>query len=266
MDETQELAKDLITGTISETTAKVLETEVSRNLLLPAAQEVGKMMGQVAEIARFYANDAAEKIFTKWSENRKGRPVTKEEYKRVLPLLPSVAFAIDDEMHDSWARLLQATSESRDGVLPSFGQTLSQLTPEEARFLDRIWKHVTAPNPYNSGKRFGRDELTLLDLRDLYRPQLNAPSPAEMRVLKSRMTAEQIEAFEEMTNFELIINDLERLALLEKVVKFGADSPSIHEIAGEKVSIPGRSGTMTRYALSQYGVNFIQAVRPPVGN
>ena len=69
--------------------------------------------------------------------------------------------------------------------------------------------------------------------------------------------------FDEMTNFELTLHNLERLSLLEKVVQYVSGDVSIYEIGGELVSIPSeRSGMRTSYALTQYGVNFIWAVRP----
>jgi len=169
----------------------------------------------------------------------------------------------DDELQERWASLLENVANDTKGVLPSFGQTLSQITSAEARYLDRIWERVTAPRPYDSGKRRGRDELSYFTLIDIYKPKLRAPNPAEMRIYRSRMSPEQLAAFSEMTNFELILHDLERLSLLEKLVHYISDDASTYEIDGEKVSIPSeRSGIMTNYALTQYGVNFILAVRP----
>jgi hypothetical protein len=78
-----------------------------------------------------------------------------------------------------------------------------------------------------------------------------------MRVFRDRMSPEQLAGFEEMTNFELVLHDLERLSLLEKVVEYVSDVsgyPDGHFIK--------RSGIKTSYALTQYGVNFILAVRP----
>ena len=84
-----------------------------------------------------------------------------------------------------------------------------------------------------------------------------------MRVYRDRMSPEQLAAFDEMTNFELMLDDLERLSLIEKVVEYVSGDVSRYEIGGELISIPSeRSGMKTSYALTQYGVNFILAVRP----
>ena len=139
MDDPNELAKSVITGAISETAAKVLETDVSRHLLDPAASEVGKLMGEIASVARFYATDNMARIFKRWAESRNGRPVVEVEFKRVLPLLPTASLVSDEELQELWARLLEATAQTESNVLPSFGQTLAQLTRSEAKFLIAAW-------------------------------------------------------------------------------------------------------------------------------
>lgn len=179
------------------------------------------------------------------------------------PLLRDAAMQSDDELQDRWASLLENVANNTNGVLPSFGQTLAQLTPAEARYLDRIWAYVSAPQERLSAMRHGRDELSYSNLVNIYNPTLRAPSPAEMRVHKHRMTPEQIMAFEEVTNFELMLHDLERLNLLGKQAEYSPGRTSYREIAREEIAFPSGDGrTIVKYALTQYGVNFIWAVRP----
>jgi len=253
---------ELVSGIVE----KALDSEPVRNLLGPLTHNIGMIFGYVSDIARFYTEENLTKIFRKWADQRTGDPLTSDDFKRVLPLLRDAAMQSDDELQERWASLLENVANCMNGVLPSFGQTLSQLTPAEARYLDRIWEYVTAPNPYNSGKsgkREGRDELSYSKLKDIYNPKLLAPSPAEMRVYRDRISPEKVAAFEEMTNFELIIHDLERLSLLEKLVQYESGTPRRYNIGGERISIPSeRSGMKISYALTQYGVNFILAVRP----
>jgi hypothetical protein len=168
----------------------------------------------------------------------------------------------DDELQERWASLLENVATAATDVLPSFGQTLSQLTPMEARYLDRIWEKVSAPKNYNSGKREGRDELSFVNLVDIYNPKLRSPNPAEMRVFKARMSPEQIAAYNEMTNFELMLHDLERLSLLEKKVAYIPGRRGWAEVDGFEIPTgPSEGGMKTTYALTQYGVSFILAVR-----
>jgi hypothetical protein len=260
MADTGEIDPTELAGEIVE---KALDSEPVRNLLGPLTQNIGLILGQVSDIARFYTEQNLLSIFTKWAAQRKGEPLDSEGFKRVLPLLRDASMQSDDELQERWASLLENVVNDAKGILPSFGQTLSQITSAEAHYLDRIWEYVSAPNPYNSGKRQGRDELSYSKLIDIYNPKLRAPSPAEVRVYRDRMSPEQLAAFDEMTNFELMLHDIERLSLLEKVVKYVSGGVSRYEIGGELISIPSeRSGMMANYALTQYGVNFILAVRP----
>jgi hypothetical protein len=246
-----------------EIVEKALDSEPVKNLLGPLTQNIGLILGQVSDIARFYTEQNLLSIFTKWAAQRKGKPLEPKGFMRVLPLLRDAAMQSDDELQERWASLLENVANDAKGVLPSFGQALSQVTSAEARYLDRIWKYVTVARRHNSRKRLGRDELSYSDLTDIYSPKLRAPSPAEMRVYRDRMSPEQLAAFREMTNFELMLHDLERLSLLEKVLHYVSGEAIRYEIGGESVSIPSEhSGMTTSYALTQYGVNFILAVRP----
>ena len=246
-----------------EIVKEALNSDLVKDLFGPMAENTGMIFGQISDIARFYIEDNLAKIFKKWSSQRKGKPLDAEDFRRVLPLLRDAAMQSDDELQERWASLLENVAAAANGVLPSFGQALSQLTPVEARYLDRIWERVSAPTGYNSGKREGRGELSFVTLVDIYNPKLRAPSPAEMRVYIDRMSPEQIAAFDEMTNFELMLHDLERLRLLEKKMTYIPGSMMwVETDIAEVPAGHSEGGTKTTYALTQYGVSFIQAVRP----
>ena len=240
-----------------------LNSDPVKNLLGPVTKNIGSMLGLVSDIARFYTEENLKNIFTKWAERREGKPVEPEEFKRVLPFLQDAAMQSDDELQDRWAALLENVATETNGVLPSFGQTLAQITPAEARYLDRIWECVMAPNNFNSGKRLGRDSLSETDLANIYNPELRAPNPAQMRVYRDQMSPEQLAAYEEVTNFELVLHDLERLSLIEKELEYDSGKTKTFDIYGHTVVIPAEdSGINVSYALTQYGVNFILAVQP----
>ena len=128
-----------------------LDSELVKDLLGPMAQNLGLIMGKISDIARFYAEDNLGKIFKKWAGQRKGKPLDAAAFRRVLPLLRDAAMQSDDELQERWASLLENVATTANGVLPSFGQTLSQLTPAEARYLDRVWEHVSAPRVTTPG-------------------------------------------------------------------------------------------------------------------
>jgi hypothetical protein len=155
-----------------EIVREALNSELVKDSLRPTAQNFGQIFGLISDIARFYFEDNLPKIFKKWARQRKGKPLDEEAIRRVLPLLRDAAMQSDDELQERWASLLESVATGANGVLPSFGQTLSQLTPAEARYLDRIWERVSAPTDYCSGKREGRDELSFFTLVDIYNPKL----------------------------------------------------------------------------------------------
>jgi hypothetical protein len=246
-----------------EIVKEALNSELVKDLLGPMVKNMGMVFGQISDIARFYTEDNLAKIFKKWATQRRGIPLDAEAFRRVLPLLRDAAMQSDDELQERWASLMENVATAADGVLPSFGQVLSQLTPAEARYLDRIWERVSALTDYNSGKRKGRDDMSFSNLVDIYKPKMRAPSPAEMNAYRSRMSAEQIAAFDEMTSFELMLHDLERLNLLEKKMVYTPGR--MMWVETEIAEVPAghsEGGTKTTYALTQYGVSFILAVRP----
>jgi hypothetical protein len=247
---------------VGEAIKGTLNSDPVKDLLGPMAQNIGLILGQISDIARFYTQENLDKIFKKWGRQRRGKPLDAETFKRVLPLLKDAAMQSDDELQERWASLLENFATLADGVLPSFGQTLSQLTPSEARYLDQIWEWVSRPTGYLSAKREGRDELSFMSLVEIYKPNLRAPSPSEMRVFKDRMSPEQIAAFNEMTNFELMLKDLERLGLLEKNAEYVPGKMSFAQVGHKEIPTGLSEGGMkTAYSLTQYGVSFISAVR-----
>jgi hypothetical protein len=144
MSKTGEIDPTELAGELVE---KTLDSEPVRNLLGPLTRNIGLALGQIGDIARFYTEQNLSKIFKKWAAQRKGEPLEPEGFKRVLPLLRDAAMQSDDELQDRWASLLENVANDADGVLPSFGQTLSQITSAEASYLDRIWECVTLPDP-----------------------------------------------------------------------------------------------------------------------
>jgi hypothetical protein len=167
----------------------------------------------------------------------------------------------DEELQARWAALLENTVTATEGVLPSFGQTLSELTSEEAKYLDRLWALVSQPTDYLSEHRVGRDPFDYATLIKVYDPLLKVISPAEREVFKDKMTAEQLKDYDRLTQVELVIQDLERLGIIshEPIVE-----PDRYIESGPNKIPAGRSQAIlrSRYSFTQYGVSFIRAVTP----
>ena len=115
----------------------VLDAEPIKNLFSPITKEIGESLGDLGGIVRFYSHRNLEAIFTKWAESRR-TPIASKDFERVMQLLPLAASVTDEELQSRWATLLESAVVTKKGFLPSFGRTLSELTPEEARFLDRL--------------------------------------------------------------------------------------------------------------------------------
>jgi hypothetical protein len=248
----------LVTGITGTTVVALLNSEVGKKVSLPLAEQFGLILGDFGECLR--ANMA--RILEKWTPLRDGRPLSKEEMLKALPLLLLGSSQGDSELHQLWAALLENTVGGVPGVLPSFGQTLSQLTPGEARFLNRLFAFVTQPRNELSEHAPGRRPLDFVTLAGVFDPSINTGiNPAEREFFKDKMTKEQLDNYDRLTEAELIIEDLERLKILtrEQVVDQGQFWRQDFFTAPLT-----QSDTVLRvqYSLTQYGISFIRAVTP----
>jgi Abortive infection alpha len=120
-----------------------LKSDAGKKLLAPLAEQLGIALGDLGNIYRFYQGECLEKIFTKWAASRGDKPaLNQEEWRKVMPLLQLASVQGDEELQTRWAALLEHTVTTNNGFLPSFGQTLAQLTSDEAKFLDRLFNAV----------------------------------------------------------------------------------------------------------------------------
>jgi hypothetical protein len=229
---------------------EILDSEPGKNLLSPVTKEVGEFLGTIANMARFYATENLEKIFTKWAKcRRSGRTSDVEAFKRVMPLLPLASMVSEDELQEKWAVLMESTA-TEDSCLPSFGQTLAQLTAEEVRYLDRLWKFVLKPiDDYVSEHRFGREPLSYSNLVQTFNPDINPGiNAAEWKILREQFTDEQKANYERLGRALLVIEDLIRLGIIVK------DQVAKHPLELRQTK------TRSAYSFSEYGVSFMQAV------
>jgi hypothetical protein len=161
----------------------------------------------------------------------------------------------DDELQERWAALLESSVANPDSTLPSFGQTLSQLSSEEARFLDRLWAFASQPLPYVSERAFGREPFDYYKLVEVYDPHLRSVNHAERIIFKDKLTAAQLEDYDRFVHAELVVQDLERLGIITHEQK--AEPPN-STILGLGTSVKLHA----EYSFTQYGVNFVRAVTP----
>ncbi len=246
-------------GDPAEALSKVLSSEPVRNLLAPVTREIGEALGDLGSIVRFYSYRNLSKIFAKWAASR--ATVSPSEFENVMPLLLLAAYASDDELQTRWAALLESAAVEADGFLPSFGRTLSELTAEEARFLDRLWKNLSVPLDHLSEHRHGRQPISYFTLIKTFDSNIETNiSEVEFKVFRHRMNKEREANYRMRVHADLVIQDLRRLGLLvrDPVV----DSTHSLRLLGGAPVAKGESALLFEYSLTEYGVSFIRAVTP----
>lgn len=218
---------DDATNSVHGSFLQALDTGPVKNLVNPITQHLGEALGYIGDIVRFYSHQNLAKVFKKWAEGeRGGKSLEEEEFKRVMPLLHLAAQVSDDELQDRWAALLESAAEGKPGFLPSYGQTLSQITAEEAKFLERYFKFMSHP-----AEGHPRNPKSIGFFASFFLPD------GEIWEKLDRETQSQVWA-----RAELNIQDLERLGIFTKDFRRKEDG--------------------ALYGLSSYGIGFISAVSP----
>lgn len=238
---------------------QALDAGPVKNLINPITQHLGEALGYIGDIVRFYSQQNLAKVFKKWAEaERGGKSLEEEEFKRVMPLLPLAAQVSDDDLQDRWAMLLESAARGEAEFLPSFGPTLSQLTAEEANFLDGL---------HRADRRKRDEEWDEESLLQIFDPSIKSVyySIEYGSVVAPRDSQDRKKIQKGLS----IIQDVERLGILAKTpAKTGPaqfmDVPSTMaegRYVGMKIPIRQRAeADRVRYRLSSYGKSFLKAV------
>jgi hypothetical protein len=223
--------------------AKLLDSEVIKNLLLPVTQQIGLAAGDVGGIVRKFTTLNLLQVLTRWAEQRNNRPLDPAEFAKAIPLLHAASLVSDEDLQKRWAALLESSVSEPKGVLPSFGQTLSQLTPDEARYLELIYLVAATKDMKGDGSVVVGSMDNMLEVYD-----------PEFRLSYGESSDEMASQLESRTNhLRLLLADLERLGLLicERMTE-----QKEHFILIKDVEL------QPSYAVSAYGVSFVKAVTP----
>ncbi|MDE3187409.1 MAG: DUF4393 domain-containing protein [Acidobacteriota bacterium] len=251
--------KDVVSDTLSKSLQKPVE-----NLLGPVTTELGLTLGDAGSLFRFYVSDNLTKVFTKWAEHRKGKPLDSSDIQRVLPLLQGASLQSDGELQERWAALLESTVES-NSVLPSFGNTLSQLTAEEARYVNDLWETVN--NPESVKYRHLHPEGRFFSfglMMYVFDSELSEHISAYhgRKHLRRPLSREQQEGIDKLKGLHLIAQDIERLGIIGTSTQIVPGRSKWIETDENEVEIPGESGLNERKFFTPYGESFIKAVKP----
>jgi hypothetical protein len=213
-------------------------------------------------IANFYITRNLECIFVKWRDYRRGSDITDAEaFRKIMPLLPIASMVGEDELQERWAVLMESIVTG-DSCLPSFGQTLSQLTTEEVQYLDRLWKTVLKPTHYVSAYRFGREPMECYTLLKVFDPDVNpGVNAAERKIFGDLFSDGQKANYERLDHAGLVIEDLVRLG----IIVTGQITEQTFPAPYPRSPMSGTSQMLYyQYSFSEYGVSFMQAVTPKV--
>ncbi len=112
-------------------------SELAAKLLGPAADECGLYL---QDRLRVWRRGNVQKVLELAHEKLEG---SSEEAKPVEPklwfqVLEKASLEDDEYLRDKWASLLASAATGRK-VLPSFVSILSQLSPDEARLLEKVY-------------------------------------------------------------------------------------------------------------------------------
>jgi hypothetical protein len=235
---------------VGGSTIAFLHTEVAKKLFGPLAEQLGLSLGDVGGIYREFQNRNLAKIFGKVGIAREHKPsITQNEFQRIVPLLQLASVQGEEELQKRWAVLLDSTISDPRGMLPSFGQTLSQINADEAQFLDRLFVAASAITESNMMVGHQPGEMIYDDLISVYDPALSRP-PSYPFIEGPYVDNRDPEL---MAHADLLIDDLVRLGIIGvrvDAVSSGGDDDLTD------------TTTFNWYSVSAYGRQFIKAVSP----
>ena len=254
---------ELIAKVASETVVKVIDSEPVNNLFEPVTKELGLALGEVGSVLSFYVSLNLHSIFKKWSQQRQGKPITSEQAQRVLPFLPTASLQSDEELQDRWATLLESAATNSKVVLPSFGQTLAQLSAEEARYLLKLVVAVTRPNPKYPPVRGGYFEYRFM----MYAFDSELPEHLNLYYYGAKfrigpLTRTEHGAKADLDKLNLMVQDLQRLGILGLRTQVGHGRSRWVETDETSVEVPGEAYLSEDWHFTPYGKKFLAAVTP----
>jgi hypothetical protein len=192
--------------------------------------------------------------------------------KILFPLLEGASFEDNEDLHTMWAALLANAADPNTEALPqpAFSDILKQLTPDQAKFLDIIYREtIRRFSALPNIKPHELPDPTMLDLFAISSPSELFALYYKLDVHGSDLSSGHSEYFDiakrqELRRlYRLATDNLFRLRLLrERAMTEKADQreASPDDVIAEHFHIA--SGPRVFY-FSTLGFEFIQACRPP---
>jgi hypothetical protein len=126
-------AVDLLKSGAADKTADLIH-----KLAGPLCEEVGVFLG---EKFRAYRTKNVSRIVEKTEHilGTAGLPVNPVPPRLLLPIIENCSVQDDEILQTLWAGLLATASHQGNSTLAAYIDTLKQLTPDEARFLEKLY-------------------------------------------------------------------------------------------------------------------------------
>ncbi len=241
----------------------ILNSEPVKNIASPITRAIGESLKDLYDAT---IGENIHNVADKLRERRRGkRPTTHEDFKAIIPLLQGASVQSDPTLQDRWANLMDSAIDQTEGYLPSFGQTLSELSADEAHYLDRLWTFFSQPLDFNTGRPFAMWPVDHWKLVEVYDPEFRITfGHAEYWLHRDKMGDIDKATYAKLNHIELVIQDLTRLGIISRTEK--ANAKDNYPFGDSPMPIWSRQTVLkAEYALTHYGVSFMRAVSGNAG-
>jgi hypothetical protein len=196
--------------------------ELLQQLLGPAATEVGGSFGDSLKVWRLKRQ---VQLLGKVKSMTEGKDINSVAPRLFFPILEAASIEADDVMQERWAALLANEAVNTDSVHPSFVEILKQMSPSDARLLDKL---------YDWGKENGTVKLQWW----LHKPKLDD---------------------QELTTLQRLF----RLGFVEATYDLEPGEQHIRIMAGEPQVLRSDPKLNEHYTLTVFGLQFVEGCRAP---
>jgi|ERR1700723_787754 len=137
----------------------------------PAAEEIGLTLRDHVRQFRFKGEIH---LWTRTKEMLEEAGISPKHVplKLLFPLIQNATLEEDESLQDKWAALLANSCKEGNEILPSFPETLKQITPTEAKFLDRAYDEISdgghgPKHPIQESMLIAASDVMIADLERL---------------------------------------------------------------------------------------------------
>ncbi len=213
----------------------------------PMSEELGLLFGDKVRAYRHSNLTTIVDAAVKGLEGT-GKPVDPVPPRLLLPILDAASLEANPPLQAMWSGLLASASQEKDSMSPSFIETLKQLTPDEARLLQRWWTDQIRPALEKERRDAVEMDSKLLDMRR--RKDLPDPRESLMSGVRGRVVWKI-----QQRDFGVHSDTFERLGLIRR--DFGVQVETTRGDDDEITDVKSEIGS--RFIYTEYAVSFLEA-------